>query len=116
MDKIKQFRKELLAKVTRIESMEEELGIQINHLSFITEPDSDLVNIYFEVTSLSGKKIPHDIDINFAFYDNDGTITLKDSVLIDRETFRGFSIESCCCYINTKACDISRILLYLSKS
>lgn len=115
MDKIKQFRKELLSKVTRMEAMETELGLQINHLSIITEPDSDQVEINFELTSLSGKTLPQDVYINFAFYDDEGTITCKDSIYIISKKFKGFCIESCFCNINTKARDIARIIVYPSE-
>lgn len=116
MDEIKRFRKELLAKVTRMEAMEEEFGIQINHLSLITEPNSEYVAINFEVSALSGNTIPQDVDVNFAFYDDEGTITLKDSILIQSNKFRGFSVESVTCNINTEACNIVRVLIYPSES
>ena len=116
MDEIRQFRKDLLAKVTRMEAMEEKFGIQISHLSLITEPDSEYVQINFEVTPLTGSSITQDVDINFAFYDDEGTITLKSSIWIDSDKFRGFSIESSTFNINTKAYNISRIICYLSES
>ncbi len=115
MDEITQFRKDLLEKVSRMESMEEEFGIKINRLSIITEPDNDGVNINFEVTSISGKKLKDDIEIHFAFYDNNGFITCKDSIYIDSDRFKGFSIESTYCDLHTEARNINRIVCYPSK-
>lgn len=115
MDKIKQFRKDLLAKVTRMEALEEELGIQISHLSLITEPDSEYVSINFEVTSLSGSSIPQDITINYAFYDDDGFIVCTDDIYISSDKFRGFSIEHTSENLNTEARNIARVVIYPSK-
>lgn len=115
MDDIKRFRKELLAKVTRMEVLEEEMGIQINHLSLITEPNSEYIDVNFEVIALSGNTISQDLKVNFAFYDDEGTITSKSSIWIESNKFRGFSVESCTCNIYTEACNIARILIYPSE-
>lgn len=115
MDEIKLFRKELLAKVSRMEALEAEFGIRIEHLSLIAEPDSDYVQLNFEVFPLLGNTISQDVQINYAFYDDDGLITFKDSLVIWCEDFKGFSIESRNLYINTMARNITRVVFYPSK-
>lgn len=114
MKKIEKFREELQSKVVRMEAMETQLGLEINHLTFITEPDSESVTINFEVIATNGSSISDNIEFNFAFYDSKGNITEKDSIFFNAEKFRGFSIESGSFDLNTYAKNISKIVFYLS--
>lgn len=113
MEEIKAFRKSLLSKVVRMEAMEAKFGIEINHLTFVTEPDETDMTINFELLAPNG--ISENIYINFAFYDDDDGICAKDFVYIYADDFAGFAIESTSCDLNARASDISRIVVYPSK-
>lgn len=116
MKEIKEFRKSLLSKVVRMEAIEAKFGIEINHLTLITEPDSEYIDVNFELLAKNGSSIDDDIYINFAFYDEDENICEKDDLCIYAEDFGGFSVESTTCNINTCAKNISKIVFYVSKA
>lgn len=115
MEEIKKFRKSLLAKVVRMEALESKFGIEINHLSLITEPESEYITINFELLATNGSSILENVNINFAFYDKEDSISLKCNLYIDPDEFSGFSIESVTNNLNMYAMDISRIVIYPSK-
>ena len=114
MEEIKEFRKSLQNRVIRREETEQKFGIEIKHLTFITEPESNYITINFELHARNGYSIPKDINIHFAFYDEEENIFLKDEISIDKDVLAGFSIENCCWDLNTYAKAIAKIVVYVS--
>jgi hypothetical protein len=89
----KQFEKNLLNKIERLEVFEEKFGVYFENLSIkMKDADDQWFSIFGEFHLVNGTNIDDDLTIECIIYDNEGLILLKEVYYIWSESFFGFEV------------------------
>lgn len=105
----KEIAKSLKAKVDRINSFEDQLGVRIDNVSFVIPESMNSVQCYYSLFAQG--ELTCDINIKVVIYDLDGDIIGNASNYVSSSSFMGFESFDASFYSITPS-EIGRILIF----
>lgn len=103
---------DLTGMVERFEAMEQELGIELRGI--YAQYDEESITVNCEINATKNRRLPCDIEVVVAVYDDQQRVIGTNSTYIDSETFSGFRVISV--YVNDVKGQVRKIRVYPQKN